>query len=600
MNRIKNYLILFLLGAILPLSTVVAQNTFPANGNVGIGTSSPHSSAALEVKSTSKGVLIPRMTKSQRDGINSPATGLLIYQTNNDAGFYYYTGTTWSSLSGSSGPVNANKTLSNLTAPTSVNVDLLPATGSISLGSSVSSWKNLNLNGDIFVDGNRVLTFPTPTNGFSGNFSGNPTASGVENTGIGYSTLYFLTSGNYNTATGSYALSFNTIGEHNTATGRASLYYNTSGNENTAVGAYTLYSNTSGTDNTAVGISSLYSNTFGFGNSALGYRTLYTNTSGHYNTAMGYDALQWNTDAQYNTAIGAGAAYLFTMGWNNTMIGAEADANGSGYYNAIALGQAATVTGVNMARIGNSFTSSIGGYVNWTNISDGRYKKNVREDVKGLDFINKLRPVTYNLDVTGISKKLNEDRGRELNDEQKNSISEKEKVIYSGFIAQEVETAANETKYDFSGVDKPKNENDLYGLRYAEFVVPLVKAVQELSKQNDDLQKQIDELKSKMELSEVSDYTEEAGTLSSATLEQNVPNPFRQQTTIRYTIPSNYHSAILQISDMKGNILKSWSINQVGKGELTIRGEELQSGVYQNTLIVDGKKIDTKQMVITK
>ena len=60
-----------------------------------------------------------------------------------------------------------------------------------------------------------------------------------------------------------------------------------------------------------------------------------------------------------------------------------------------------------------------------------------------------------------------------------NLLNTKEKIIYSGFIAQEVEKAAREAGYDFSGVDKPKNEKDLYGLRYADFVVPLVKAIQE-------------------------------------------------------------------------------------------------------------------------
>jgi hypothetical protein len=81
--------------------------------------------------------------------------------------------------------------------------------------------------------------------------------------------------------------------------------------------------------------------------------------------------------------------------------------------------------------------------------------------------------------------------------------------LYSGFVAQDVEKAALETGYDFSGVDKPRNENDLYGLRYAEFVVPLVKAMQEQQSQieelkkdnkiqkdiNNLLQKQIDEMK---------------------------------------------------------------------------------------------------------
>jgi predicted RNase H-like nuclease (RuvC/YqgF family) len=51
--------------------------------------------------------------------------------------------------------------------------------------------------------------------------------------------------------------------------------------------------------------------------------------------------------------------------------------------------------------------------------------------------------------------------------------------LQTGFLAQEVEAAAESVGYDFHGVDKPKNENDFYGLRYAEFVVPLVKAVQE-------------------------------------------------------------------------------------------------------------------------
>jgi hypothetical protein len=57
-------------------------------------------------------------------------------------------------------------------------------------------------------------------------------------------------------------------------------------------------------------------------------------------------------------------------------------------------------------------------------------------------------------------------------------------------LAQDVEKAAKDLNYDFSGVDAPKNDKDLYALRYAEFVVPLVKAVQELSQQNDECSKE--------------------------------------------------------------------------------------------------------------
>src|SRR4026207_1621125 len=110
MKKIKNYFVSICIVIAMPLSSVLAQNTFPATGSVGIGTTTPNSSALLEVKSTSKGMLVPRMTKTQRDAINSPATGLLIYQTNSDDGFYYYSGTSWTELKNS----GANRTLGNL------------------------------------------------------------------------------------------------------------------------------------------------------------------------------------------------------------------------------------------------------------------------------------------------------------------------------------------------------------------------------------------------------------------------------------------------------------------------------------------------------
>ena len=60
------------------------------NAQVGIGTANPDQSAQLDVVSTTKGVLIPRITASQRTGISNPATGLLVYQTDGSAGFYFY------------------------------------------------------------------------------------------------------------------------------------------------------------------------------------------------------------------------------------------------------------------------------------------------------------------------------------------------------------------------------------------------------------------------------------------------------------------------------------------------------------------------------
>ncbi len=73
--------------------------------NVGINTdgSTPDNSAMLDVKSTSKGLLVPRMTATQKTNISSPATGLMIYQTDAPAGFYYYNGSAWTLIGTGSG-----------------------------------------------------------------------------------------------------------------------------------------------------------------------------------------------------------------------------------------------------------------------------------------------------------------------------------------------------------------------------------------------------------------------------------------------------------------------------------------------------------------
>src|ERR1700675_2110510 len=102
-STIKNNLLMskifFFLSTLLLFSiSINAQNTFPSSGPAGIGTTTPNASSLLDVTSTTKGILVPRMTKTQRDAIVSPATGLLIYQTNNTPGFYYYSGTAWTAV----------------------------------------------------------------------------------------------------------------------------------------------------------------------------------------------------------------------------------------------------------------------------------------------------------------------------------------------------------------------------------------------------------------------------------------------------------------------------------------------------------------------
>jgi trimeric autotransporter adhesin len=208
----------------------------------------------------------------------------------------------------------------------------------------------------------------------------------------------------------------------------------------------------------SMGQEALYNNTSGKGNAAIGNQSMYSNTTGHSNTAMGYQTLKNNTTGYGNTAFGYGTFF-----------------SGTTYTNSSAFGYGAGVSANNNVRIGSSTVSSIGGYANWSNVSDARMKINVRENVPGLNFITRLRPVTYSLDMDAIAAIIH------LPDSLRLKASEELKAaeIQTGFIAQEVEIVAKEIGYQFSGVDAPKNENDHYGLRYAEFVVPLAKSVQE-------------------------------------------------------------------------------------------------------------------------
>ena len=177
-------------------------------------------------------------------------------------------------------------------------------------------------------------------------------------------------------------------------------------------------------------------------------------------TGIGVGALYNTTNSQYNTCIGYHSGYNANLGYNNTFVGVNTD-GGLDVYNAIAIGQGAVVN-TNQVVVGNFLDNQYFAYANWTNISDGRYKRNIKENVPGLAFINKLRPITYTLDATGLDNFLHKDHPGETQmggkaQEMKNqALREKEQIVYTGFVAQEVDKAAKDLGFDFSGVDVPK------------------------------------------------------------------------------------------------------------------------------------------------
>lgn len=439
--------------------------------------------------------------------------------------------------------------------------------------------------------------------------------TGYDNTAFGSNSLYFNTA-SFNTAIGSYTLFNTTTGFANTANGYRALYFNTTGNSNTASGHGALYINTTGVANTASGRYSLYSNTTGSYNTASGYSSLYSNTRGFWNTAIGYQSLYSDTTGLINTAIGYQALYSNISGSGNTAVGTFANVSAGNLTNATAIGYNAKVDASNKVRIGNTFVTSIGGQVGWTTFSDGRFKKDIKENVQGLAFINSLRPLTYTLNVKGLNDYYKNGAKQATDDEISNNTRQavesgmqKEedaagKIVYNGFIAQEVEEAAKKLNYEFSGVDKPQTKDGLYGLRYENFIMPLVKAVQELSKMNNDKDAKIENLIKRIEkleaIKNVEPGTSKFTSLNDASLEQNIPNPFKNITTIGYTLPQKFTKAEIIIADQGGKILKQMNVNGIGKGTLNVDAAKLSSAAYSYSLTIDGHLIDTKKMVLVK
>lgn len=434
---------------------------------------------------------------------------------------------------------------------------------------------------------------------------------GSNNTAIGEAALYFNTTGYYNTALGCASLVQNTTGERNSAFGYQSMednedgVYNTaggyqclknneSGSINTAYGHLAMYTNTTGNWNTANGHQALYFNN-GTANSAFGLNGLYNTTSGGYNTACGYQALFLNTTGFYNVAVGGNTNYYNTSASLNTAVGFDAGCNNGTFptnfsafgYNAGHIG-----SNSNTIELGNTSVTWIGGQVGWWTSSDRRIKDNVQSNVPGLSFITKLNPVTYNLNI----HKQNELCG--INDtiewEGKYDI---EKIIQTGFIAQEVEQAAKECDYNFNGVSAPTENRKLYTVSYSAFVMPLVKAVQEQQQIIEKQQQEINELRS---LITPVGKNQASAIAQPALLEQNIPNPFNTSTEIKFRTPSGFRHAQLMIYSSQGSLVKSYDIGQKNTGNITIAANTLSPGIYSYTLIVDQTAADVKQMIVTK
>lgn len=411
--------------------------------------------------------------------------------------------------------------------------------------------------------------------------------SGTDCSAFGYQALNSnLSTGLNNTATGFKALYSNAEGDYNTANGWSALYNNTS-EYNTAVGYQAIYSNTVGARNTAVGTIALFNNTSGDQNTAAGFQALYSSYTGNYNSGFGAYALNTNNYGSYNSALGR-----------------FADVSSGSLDNATAIGSGAIVNASNKIRFGDANVTVVEGPVAYTT-SDARFKTDVKEEVKGLEFIKRLRPVVYNFDTKKFTEFLTKnmpDSIRKIHLEKDFGISTA--IRQSGFIAQEVEKAAEESGYNFNGVHKPSDDNDNYSLSYSQFVVPLIKAVQEqqhiIEKQVEKIkhmEQQIEDLKKTSLSTGISQINIDPAGIS---MEQNEPNPFSHETLVKYNIPQTVNNAYMAVYDLSGKQITTFPITEKGSSSITITSEKLAAGIYIYSIVADGKIVDSKRMVVTQ
>jgi hypothetical protein len=284
-----------------------------------------------------------------------------------------------------------------------------------------------------------------------------------------------------NTGTRNLHAGFNVGGPLNGTTGTDNVFYgyqagaaSTSGSWNVVIGADAGRNNISGNLNTLIGWvagGAIALPTFN-GNTFVGAQAGQNTVSGP-STFIGEKAGQANTTGTQNLFVGNEAGNTNTLGTQNTILGYFADVSAVGLQNATAIGFNTIVDATNKVRIGNTDVTVIQGQVGFTAASDRRLKTNIQPIENGLDLIMKMKPMSYNM---------------------KNSSDRRSNW---GFIAQDIEELVGpENAVVTVSADKDRS----LGLRYTDFIAPLVKAVQEQQVEISDLNNKLTESEKKMDL----------------------------------------------------------------------------------------------------
>jgi hypothetical protein len=310
-----------------------------------------------------------------------------------------------------------------------------------------------------------TITSGCGSNTFIGSYCGNSGGTmdaANSNTAIGYNMFRALTTGDSNHGMGHGAMFALTSGQYNIAIGTNALDGETNGSKNVAIGHNSLTSsNRAGEDADGANV-------------AIGYAAGAAVTTGRYNTYLGHLAGDNATSGDKNVCIGYA-----------TDIDADAD-------NQIAIGNGTSTDATNKGRWGNASISTNNIQTDWTVDSDNRIKDNITNSTLGLTFINALRPKTFTkVHPADYPEAILEARyktgGGNFDDDTNQIIRDTFDTtkVWNGLVAQDVKATMDSLGVDFSGWSEEINGKQ--GISYSSLIMPLIKAVQELSARIDSL-----------------------------------------------------------------------------------------------------------------
>jgi hypothetical protein len=377
----------------------------------------------------------------------------------------------------------------------------LAGTEYTSIASTMNALTDVSMDITNFTNGLLIQTNSDGSAPTTGTLS-----SALANIGIGTDVFQALTSGDYNVAIGNESMDAHTEGSHNVAIGHATLSASTTADDNIAIGRSAGAAITTGGINILIGKNAgdgfdAEQKNIGIGNAALGgsiagaeycialgHEAGQVITSGDNNTLIGYQAGESITSGENNVCVGNYAGNVLVGGSNNICIGYEADTSANDISHGITLGYNMTSSSNVFAfgKSGDVVSNTFSSNANWSRSSDIRKKREIYDQGLGLDFINDLRTVNFQW-------KPQNEFPKEWNDYSETSSNDTE-VVMHGFIAQEVKEALDKhaSKRDSVFAGWSEGEDGMQHTSREMFVIPLIKAVQELSAE-------VKELKAKLE-----------------------------------------------------------------------------------------------------